>query len=79
MFLNRISNYLINNDYNINISSNQIYLNNYQKINYISDKLIIIEYQKFKLEINGQNFKIIKIEEKELLLHGEINKLVKTI
>lgn len=79
MFLNRISNYLINKDYNINISSNLIYLNNYKKIEYLSEKLIIIGYPKFKLEINGLNFKIIKIEEKEILLQGEIEKLVKKI
>lgn len=75
MLLNTINTYLNNKSYNINISYNTIYINNFNKIDNITEKQIIIIIENFKLKIEGNNIKIIKMLEKEILFNGQINKL----
>lgn len=75
MLLNSINTYLNNKSYNINISHNTIYINNFNKIDNITEKQIIIIIENFKLKIEGNNIKIIKMLEKEILFNGQINKL----
>ena len=72
MFIQSISNYLSSKSYNINISKNSIYINNYNKIEHISETLIKINIDDFKVIIKGNNFKISKMIDKEILFNGQI-------
>ena len=73
MLLQNISTYLRNDSYNINISQNNIYINNYTKVNNISDNNISIIVDNSLLIIKGNNFKITKILNNEILFNGQIN------
>lgn len=73
MLLQNISTYLRNDSYNINISQNNIYINNYTKVDNISDNNISIIVDNSLLIIKGNNFKITKILNNEILFNGQIN------
>lgn len=75
MFLSNIKNYLSDNNYNINIYKNNLYINNYHHLEHVSDKNIIIVFDKFKLNINGTNLIIIKMVDSEILFGGHIESL----
>lgn len=73
--IDQIRNYLNNKDYNINISNNSIYINNYNKIDKITSTTIIVNIQNIKLHITGENFKLLKMLDKEVLFNGQIKTL----
>ncbi len=75
MLIPSIKNYLRNNNYNINLSSNSIYINNYEQINTINDNLISIQFKDFTLNINGLSFKIAKMVDNEVLFNGHIESM----
>lgn len=75
MLLQNISTYLRNNSYNINISKDNLYINNYTKIDNITSKSIIIIIDKQKLSIKGNNIKVIKMLDKEILFNGQIESI----
>lgn len=75
MLLQNISTYLRNNSYNINISKDNLYINNYTKIDNITSKNIIIIIDKQKLSIKGNNIKVIKMLDKEILFNGQIESI----
>lgn len=75
MFLDTFKNYINPQNYNINITKNEIYINNYQKINTIKDKYISIIFDDFILNINGNDFKVQKMVDKEILFNGQIESM----
>lgn len=75
MLINKITNYLSNNSYNINISKNELYINNYIQIDNINEKNISIIFEEFKLNIDGLNIKVIKMLDKEILFNGQIESI----
>lgn len=68
-------NYLQNKSYNINISKNSMYINNYSKIDTISDQNIIIVIDNLKINITGNEFKAIRLLNKEILFKGNIESI----
>ena len=75
MLLQNISTYLRNNSYNINISKNNLYINNYTKLDNITDKYISIIVDNLQLSIKGNDFKVIKMLDKEILFNGQIESI----
>lgn len=75
MLLKNISTYLKNDSYNINISKNELYINNYTNIDNISEKNITLLIENFKLIINGQDFKVLKMQNNEILFNGSIESI----
>ncbi len=75
MLLQNISTYLRNNSYNINISKNNLYINNYSKLDNITDKYISIIVDNQQLSIKGNDFKVIKMLDKEILFNGQIESI----
>lgn len=73
--MSNLKKYIKNDLYNINLSSNNIYINNYEKINTINDNLISIKFKDFKLNINGKSFKVSKMVDKEILFNGYIESM----
>lgn len=61
--------------YEIKITSNSFYIDNYQKIEQINDKQIILKTSTNQISLLGNNFRINKLCDNELLAIGEINKL----
>ena len=70
-------NYLKGEEYYIIIYSNYIYIFNYVDIIKFTDTYIILKLEKIKLYIYGNDLLITKLEKKELLIKGYINKVEK--
>ena len=70
-------NYLKGEEYYIIIYSNYIYIFNYVDIIKFTDTYIILKLEKIKLYIYGSDLLITKLEKKELLIKGYINKVEK--
>lgn len=75
MLISNISNYLRNNSYNINLSTDKIYINNYESLNTITEHLISVKFKEFLLNINGTNFKVSKMIDNEILFNGHIESM----
>lgn len=75
MLTSKINNYLKEKSYKINLIPNKIYINNYEEINTINDNRISIRFQDFILNINGSNFKVLKMIDKEVLFNGLIESM----
>ena len=70
-------NYLRNEEYYIIIYSNYIYIYNYDEIYSFNDKYICIKLRNMKINISGSSLLITKLENIELLIKGNINKVEK--
>lgn len=75
MLIDELRNYLNPKSYNINLSNDNIYINNYHKLTQITDNYISIDFDTFILNINGSNFKINKMIDKEILFNGHIESM----
>ncbi len=75
MLIGNIKNFLCENDYNINIYKNSLYINNYQNLEHISDNLLIIKFNDFNLKVNGSEFTVQKMVCGEILFNGKIESL----
>ena len=67
--------YLNKEEYYIIIYSNFIYIYKYIDILKFTDTFISLKLEKFKLNINGKDLLITKLEKRELLIKGIINKV----
>ena len=72
-----LKNYVKNEEYYIIIYSNYIYLYNYTDIIKFTDNFIRLKLEKFIINIHGKDLLITKMEKKELLIKGIINKVEK--
>ena len=70
-------NYLKGEDYYIILYSNFIYIYKYIEIIKFTDKFISIQLKNLKLNIEGFDLLITKMEKNELLIKGNINNLEK--
>ena len=72
-----LKNYVKSEEYYIIIYSNYIYLYNYTDIIKFTDNFISLKLEKFIINIYGRDLLITKMEKKELLIKGIINKVEK--
>ena len=70
--LDIIDNMMRSNNYYICLYNNYIYIFNYLSIISFDNNLIMVKFAKFNLKIKGSNMLIKKMEEKELLIYGNI-------
>ena len=70
--LDIINNALRNNNYYICLYKNNIYMYNYLEILSFNNNLIMIKFDNFNLKIKGNDMLIKHIEEKELIISGNI-------
>ena len=75
ILLDIFKNYLKGEEYYIIIYSNFIYIYKYLDIIKFTDTFISLKLEKFKLNIMGKDLLITKLEKKELLIKGLINKV----
>ncbi|MGN0973478.1 MAG: YabP/YqfC family sporulation protein [Bacilli bacterium] len=68
----RLSGYINNKEFKINIYNNLINIDNYDEIVTLTDNLIIIRYDKNYVYIKGNNLSIRRLLDNELLIDGNI-------
>ena len=70
--MNMIKNYLNDNNFKLNITNQTIHIDNIISISKLEDNLISLNFEDFKLTIEGTNFTIKKLIEREILFTGEV-------
>lgn len=73
--MSRITRYLKDDDFKLNIKNDTIYIDNYQKIEKLTENEITITSNNRIIEIAGINFTIKKLLDKEILFTGEIKNI----
>ena len=76
-FKNIIQNYLYDKDFFITLYEDKIHLYKYVELIKIGGKEIIIKMPNFNLNITGKDLNIIKIDNDELIIKGNIENLGK--
>ena len=74
--INNIKGFLIEQEYSISVYKNKVYVYNYILLPKFNDIEITIIFINKKITICGKELKIIKMEEKELLITGEIERMI---
>ncbi len=75
MVYNYLRNYLDPIDFHIDIYDKQIHITNYEKILTLGTNKIIIKASLKKITLEGRNFSLNKLEDKELLISGKLESL----
>ena len=70
-----LRNYIEDNDFKFSYYNNQLDIINYLKINYLEDSKISLKYQNGNVVIKGENLRIKKLLDDELLIVGNIGNI----
>jgi sporulation protein YqfC len=73
--MKRIKSYLNDTDFKLNITNKIIHIDNIQSISKLEDNIISLNFEDFKLTIEGTNFTIKKLIEREILFTGIIKNI----
>lgn len=73
--LNNLSTYLGNEDYRISILNNGVHILNYNSVVDITETEALIKINKKLIKITGNNFRLTRLDKKELLIHGQVKKV----
>ena len=73
--MKRIKSYLNDTDFKLNITNKIIHIDNIQSISKLEDNIISLNIEDFKLTIEGTNFTIKKLIEREILFTGIIKNI----
>ena len=73
--LEKISNFINDKEFRFTIYENQIHIINYKKIISLEDDKIIIQGNQKIINIKGNNFKLEKLLNEELLCIGQIQRI----
>lgn len=75
MVYNYLRNFLDPREFHINIYDKKIYITNYEKILTLGSNKIIIKAPSKKLTLEGRDFSLNKLADKELLILGRLDNL----
>ncbi len=67
-----LKNYILDEEFQVNYFRGKINIKNYIKINYMEDTKISISYIDGIIVVHGENLKIIKLLDNEILVDGKI-------
>lgn len=73
--LEKISNFVNDKEFRFTIYENQIHIINYKKIISLEDDKIIIQGNQKIINIKGNNFKLEKLLNEELLCIGQVQRI----
>lgn len=73
--MHRLNTYLKDDNFKLNINNNHLYIDNYINIDTLNDNKIVLKCSKFLIVIEGTDFVIKKLIDKEILLTGEISNI----
>lgn len=73
--VNRVRNFLIDDDYYIDLYENFIHVFSYEDILQLRENEVVLQMNSFQLVLKGSHFLVKKLEKKELLLQGVLEEL----
>lgn len=73
--LNHVRGFLIDEEYYIDIYENKIHVFHYIDILKLQDEEIILQMSDFKLVLKGVNFRVSRLENREILISGVLDSL----
>ncbi len=65
--------FLLDKNYYLDIWDTYIHVYNFIDIETLNEKLIVLNMENFKLEITGEDFRVLKLTKKEILIEGILN------
>ncbi len=72
---NRVRSFLIDQNYYIDIYENHIHIFHYVDILKLQDEEIILQMSSFKIILTGENFRVKRLENQEVLISGVLENL----
>ncbi len=73
--LNQVRNYLYDNEYFIDITSNYTHIYNYLSLENLTETEIYLKFANFSVHITGDNLKVTKVLSNEMQITGNIEKV----
>lgn len=71
--VNNLKDFLMDQEYYIDIYDNKLHAYNYKKLLKLSDTVVELQFEKFILEIKGNNIKVIEMNNIEMMMSGQID------
>ncbi len=73
--VNKVRNFLVDQEYYIDIYDNKIHIFHYIDILKLEDEEIILALEHFKLILTGANFRVSRLENQEIMISGILENL----
>ena len=70
-----IKNFLLDQDYYIDLWQKNIHIYGFSKIEILQENRALFLIEEFKLEVLGQDFRVLKLTKNEILLQGTIKEM----
>ena len=70
-----LKSFLYDKDYFVDLWKNCLHVYGIVDIDTLKEQKIVLTLEKFKLEINGENFRVLKLSKKEILIQGEVSEM----
>ena len=70
-----IKNFLLDQEYFIDLWQENIHIYGFKKIDVLQENRAVFVLEKFTLEILGNNFRVLKLTNKEILLQGSLKEM----
>jgi len=73
--IHKMRHYLLEEEFEIHLFQNQIYVANYTKMGHFDNNKVMIYYQNGILEIKGEQLVVSKLMQEEILVTGKIKNI----
>lgn len=73
--INRVRNFLVDQNYYIDIYENKVHIFHYVDIIKLQDEEIVLQMDGFQIVLTGANFRVGRLENREILISGIIENL----
>ena len=70
-----LKNFLLDQDYYIDMWQNYLHVYELKKIEVLKETLIVLAVENFNLELNGADFKVLKLTNNEILIVGNLKEM----
>ncbi len=70
-----LKSFLYDQDYFVDLWKDCLHVYGIVDIDTLKEQKIVLTLEKFKLEINGENFRVLKLSKKEILIQGEVSEM----
>ena len=70
-----LKSFLYDQDYFVDLWKDCLHVYGIVDIDTLKKQKIVLTLEKFKLEINGENFRVLKLSKKEILIQGEVSEM----
>ena len=70
-----LKSFLYDQDYFVDLWKDCLHVYGIVDIDTLKEQKIVLTLEKFKLEINGENFRVLKKKKKEILIQGEVSEM----